>query len=69
MATSFLDLARLESGRVQFQKSAFSLQQVVEECKSIVQNKADESHITIKVKVPEDMPPVSADRDMNSPLE
>ena len=63
LASSFLDLARLESGRVQFQKSAFSLQQVTEECKSIVQNKADENHISIKIKVPEDLPPVSADRD------
>ena len=63
LASSFLDLARLESGRVQFQKSSFQLEEVIEDCKSIVQSKADESHIAIKTKVPEDMPPVSADRD------
>ncbi len=63
LASSFLDLARLESGRVQFQKSSFPLQQLIEDCKSIVQNKADESHIAFEIKMPADLPAVTADRD------
>jgi signal transduction histidine kinase len=63
LASSFLDLARLESGRVQYQKSSFPLQQLIDDCKSIVQNKAEESHIVFEVNIPADMLSVSADRD------
>lgn len=63
LASSFLDLARLESGRVQFQKSAFQIQELIDDCKSIVQNKAEESHIVFVVNLPARMPAVSADRD------
>ena len=63
LASSFLDLARLESGRVQFQKSSFPLQPLIMDCKSIVQNKADENRITFEIDVSADMPDVSADRD------
>ncbi len=63
LASSFLDLARLESGRVQFQKSSFPLQQLVADCRSIVQNKADENRIGIEIDIPEQLPDVTADRD------
>ena len=63
LASSFLDLARLESGRVQFQKSSFQLQKLVEDCRSIVQSKADENRIRFEVKIPAELPEVSADRD------
>jgi two-component system, OmpR family, sensor histidine kinase VicK len=63
LATSFLDLARLESGRVQFSKSTFPLKPLVDDCKSVMQSKADESHITIEIQIPSDMPVVEADRD------
>ncbi len=46
LATSFLDLARLESGRVQFSKSSFPFKPLVDDCKSVMQSKADESRIT-----------------------
>ncbi len=63
LASSFLDLSRLESGRVQFQKSSFPLQQLIEDCKSIVQNKAEENHIVFELNLLADMPAVTADRD------
>jgi signal transduction histidine kinase len=63
LATSFLDLARLESGRVQFTKSTFPFKPLVDDCKSVMQSKADESHISIEIEIPAEMPVVEADRD------
>jgi len=63
LASSFLDLARLESGRVQFQKSSFPILPMFEECKSIMQSKADETNVEIELVVPADMPVVTGDRD------
>jgi len=63
LASTFLDLSRLESGRVQYQKSSFPLQPLVEDCKSILQSKADENHIGIEIDLPSDLPVVVADRD------
>jgi signal transduction histidine kinase len=61
LASSFLDLARLESGRVQFILNCFNLAGLINEC--IVQQKADEHNIKLEVKIPPDFPPVEADRD------
>ena len=63
LASSFLDLARLESGRVQFQKSSFPILPLFEECQAVMQPRADETQITITLSVPQDMPDVRADRD------
>jgi len=63
LASAFLDLARLESGRVQFQKSSFKLQPLFEECATTMRSKADETQITIELDVPATMPDVVGDRD------
>jgi signal transduction histidine kinase len=63
LASSFLDLARLESGRVQFHLADFSLKPLLEECKQIMQAKAEEARVSIDLEVPEDFPEVKADRD------
>jgi len=63
LATSFLDLARLESGRVQFHLERFALLPLLEECRQIMQGKADEAHVTMNVEVPGDFPEVQMDRD------
>jgi len=63
LASSFLDLARLESGRVQFIMNCFNLSELINECVEIVQKEADEHHITMDVKIPPDFPLVEADRD------
>ncbi len=63
LASSFLDLARLESGRVQFRKSAFSVADLLYECKDVMTSKAEEDHIQIRVESPEGLPVLEADRD------
>ncbi len=63
LASSFLDLARLESGRVQFHLTQFDLQPFLEECCQFMQSKAEENAVTLNVEVPADFPPVEADRD------
>jgi signal transduction histidine kinase len=63
LASSFLDLARLESGRVQFKLTCFDLVPVLEECIESMRGKADESKITLELEIPPDFPEVVADRD------
>jgi len=63
LASSFLDLARLESGRVQFRKSTFSIADLLYECKDVMASKAVEDNIQIRVEPPEHFPLVEADRD------
>ena len=63
LASSFLDLARLESGRVQFRKSAFSIADLIYECKDVMTSKAMEDNIQIRVESPERLPLLEADRD------
>ncbi|HET9910167.1 MAG TPA: ATP-binding protein [Anaerolineales bacterium] len=63
LASSFLDLARLESGRVQFRKARFSVADLIYECRDVMMSKAQETSIQIRVDVPPDMPLMEADRD------
>ena len=62
MTSSFLDLARLESGRVQFKTSLFDIGKLFEECIALMQSKADEMHIRMRVK-PTKKLQIEADRD------
>ena len=63
LASSFLDLARLESGRVQFRKMRFSVADLLYECRDVMMSKALEANIQIRIDVPNDMPLLEADRD------
>jgi signal transduction histidine kinase len=63
LASSFLDLARLESGRVQFRKTEFSLADLMYECKDVMASKAIEDDIQMRVESPEGLPLLDADRD------
>jgi len=63
LASSFLDLARLESGRVQFRKTSFSIADLLYECKDVMTSKALEDNIQIRVESPEGLPVLEADRD------
>lgn len=63
LASSFLDLARLESGRVQFRKTIFSLADLLYECKDVMSGKAIEDNIQLRVESPEGLPVLEADRD------
>jgi len=63
LASSFLDLARLESGRVQFRKISFSIADLMYECKDVMTTKALEDNIQIRIESPEGLPLLEADRD------
>jgi signal transduction histidine kinase len=63
LASSFLDLARLESGRVQFRRMRFSVADLLYECRDVMMTKAQENNIQIRIDVPNDMPLMEADRD------
>lgn len=63
MATAFLDLARLESGRVQFQPQKIEVRPLLEECVQVMQSKIQERELKVKVECPADLPTIKADRD------
>lgn len=61
LASSFLDLSRLESGRVQFRYEKFSLPQLFNTCRDIMQAKAEEKNITVKIETTPNLPDLEAD--------
>ena len=63
LASSFLDLARLESGRVQFHLTLFDLPTTVQECLQEMESMAAEHDIRMVLDLPADFPQVEADRD------
>ena len=63
MASSFLDLARLESGRVQFRKTGFNLADLLYECKDVMNAAAQEAGVEVQIEAPEGQPLCEADRD------
>lgn len=63
LTTDFLDMARLESGRVRFVYSQFALAELLAECLQIVGPQAAERQITTALEVMPDLPPLECDRD------
>ncbi|MHB8776751.1 MAG: sensor histidine kinase [Anaerolineales bacterium] len=63
LASSFLDLARLESGRVQFRKTLFSIADLMYECKDVMASQAVKDNIQLRVEALEQLPLLEADRD------
>jgi signal transduction histidine kinase len=63
MTTSFLDLARLESGRVQFRISRVELNPLVEECVRVVDSKAAEKGLNLWLRLKDCSPCVKGDSD------
>jgi len=63
LASSFLDLARLESGRVQFHKTSFNVTDLLYECKDVMNSKAEEEKLQIRIEAQDGMPALEADRD------
>ena len=63
LASSFLDLARLESGRVQFRKSTFDIMDLLHECRDVMISKAEEDNMQIRVIDPKGQTMLEADRD------
>lgn len=63
MTTTFLDLARLESGRLPFKSEEFDPQGLLEECVSIMKTKAVENELHLDLEISEDLPSFTGDRD------
>lgn len=63
MTSSFLDLARLESGRVQFEPEVFSILTLLKDCISVIKSSTLEKNQTIYLDVSDDLPSLRADRD------
>jgi len=63
MASHFLDLSQLESGRVQFQIELFDLKALLEECAAIVSGKIEENNQKLDITIEEHLPHIKADRD------
>ena len=63
MATSFLDLARLESGRALYHVSTFHLSPLLEEIYAIVEPKATENGVMFSQDLASELPALQADRD------
>jgi len=63
MTSTFLEFARLESGRVQFSAQVFSLADLLKECATIMGGKAAENRLHLSLDIPPDLPHITADRD------
>jgi signal transduction histidine kinase len=63
MATNYLDVARLESGRIYFQADDFSIIELLDECIDLIKPKAQESGIQIFKEFDEKSFSIEADRE------
>jgi signal transduction histidine kinase len=63
LTTDFLDVARLESGRVTFDFAPFDLRTLLDECLGVVQPQAAERGITLALEAGQELPQVESDRD------
>jgi signal transduction histidine kinase len=63
MARSFLDLARLESGRVQYEPEVFRISDLMKDCISVIKSNIVEKNQTIYFNVSDDLPSLRADKD------
>ena len=63
MTSAFLDMARLESGRTQFNTEVFDLSLLMDECASLVSGKVDEQDLHLQMDIPNEIPQITADRD------
>jgi two-component system phosphate regulon sensor histidine kinase PhoR len=62
MSSSFLDLARLESGRKQYNVIEFDLRDLLLECHEFISSEAQENQIQLEVDIPDDLPRIKGDR-------
>jgi len=63
MTTSFLDLARLESGRIPFHSELFDPTQLLNDCVGLMQDKASEKKLRLNLYVPDELPVIKGDQD------
>lgn len=63
LATIFLDLASLESGRASLHLAVFSFRALLQECLEVLAIKASDRGIQMHLEAPEDLPELDGDRD------
>ena len=63
LTTSYLDLSRLESGRMSYSPTTFNMHALVKECCDVIQPKAAEAGISIQMNFSSKLPPIHADVD------
>jgi signal transduction histidine kinase len=63
LTSAYLEFARLESGRTQFDVEVFSVVDLLEECASVLAGNAADNHLQLSLNVPHALPPITADRD------
>ncbi|RLC77381.1 MAG: hypothetical protein DRI61_11655, partial [Chloroflexi bacterium] len=61
LINDFLDLIRLESGRVRLSKKLVHLRHLIEEAVATVRPQAEARRIKIKIQIPRNLPPIMAD--------
>jgi signal transduction histidine kinase len=62
MATDFLDIARLESGRISFVREPIYLEGLIRECLEIIRPQAEAERITLATEIDRSLEPVLGDR-------
>ena len=62
MSSSFLDLARLESGRKQYHVIEFNIQDMLIDCHDIMASEAQNSNLKFNLDLPETLPRIQGDR-------
>jgi signal transduction histidine kinase len=62
LATNFLELSRLESGRVRFDKEPVHLEGLLRETYEILRPQADQERISLEAEIQESLAPVMGDR-------
>ena len=62
MSSSFLDLARLESGRKQYHVNEFDLRDLLLECHEFISSEAQKLQITLEMDIPDNLPRIIGDR-------
>lgn len=63
LTSHFLDLARLESGRVEFEAHRIHIHDLLGECIRIIRSTMDEKNIQLNWAVPETLPQITGDPD------
>jgi signal transduction histidine kinase len=63
MTSAYLDLARLESGRIEFHSQVFDPRILLEECISLMDARVKDYHLELSLSIPDNLPALKADRD------
>jgi len=61
LITEILDTAKLETGNVKLIESEINLRTLAEPCLRLIQQKADDAHVSVEVNFPNDLPLLYAD--------